>query len=88
MKSYDGAGNVNCDLSVLGTKNCQIDFEISLKSLNGTVATLATGSVIIQSECYQLETVYKDPSTSNSDFWAWDIAKKSIFDAGYELRTP
>ena len=53
-------------------KSCRIDFEVNLKSINGTIDKIVgTGYFILQSECYHLGKVY-DQKTSNSPFWVWD----------------
>ena len=87
MKSYDASNNENCNLGTRGTISCTLEIEVGIKSINGTLETFATHSIIMQSECMQIKTDY-DARTSKVPFWSWDPANKAIFDQGYELRTP
>ena len=79
----DSTSTVPCDLSVLGTVSCSIQYEIEVKSYNSTF-TLASGDVIFVSECLSLNTLYQ--SAVNSELWAWPSANKAVFDKGYALR--
>ena len=54
MITYDitvDNGGETCNLLTLGTYSCDVTYEVEARSLNGTVAVQAIGTITFISEC-------------------------------------
>ena len=49
------------------TRSCQVDYRVNVGSFNGTIGYIAWGSVIFESECLTLATLYD--TASNDELW-------------------
>ena len=66
----DPANAANCVLSDLGTRTCEVKYTIQVKTLNDTIADIATGKVIFESECLTLaQRSLKEAGWEN--LWDW-----------------
>ena len=68
---WDSSGNQICDLSVLQTEECTFQYEVYLTNtaMNGTLALMGNGEVIIKSECMRLENLY---NANKQTWWQWN----------------
>ena len=60
MQTYDKSGQLRCDLGIMETLYCDVDFYVEVKSLNGTIGSIVHGTTRIRSECYLLSE--KEPN--------------------------
>ena len=87
-------GAINCDLSDLtfsAYKECTLDYEVRIESLNGTLGLQTSGQVTIQSECLSIPLRYPPPADPlTTAEWALSqldpLAHNPAIAAGYEVR--
>ena len=82
VRIYDASGNPSCNLSDHATTECLLDYSIYVKTINGTIGVIGSGTFTWKSECWKFKQIYD--SGSRSDFWKWD--DNAAFLAGYEVR--
>jgi hypothetical protein len=90
IQSYDSNGNVICDLGVLGTQSCTLEFRMYYKTMNVTLSTLVAHSqVTVVSECIKMS--YAENRVS---VWFWDdvtasngdtVSAEDIMEVGFSL---
>ena len=46
----------NCNLGLLNTHECDVNWHVNVNSVNGTMAQQATGTITVKSECFLLDS--------------------------------
>ena len=79
---YAANGTKECDLSVTGTDECIIPYEVSLINtvMNGTLVNFGFGNFVPVSECTVLHSTFKQ------SWWQWP--DKAKFGKGFDVRDP
>ena len=93
--NYDSNGSVECDLSVRGTEECRINYQVmaSNPSMNGTIGIASIGQLIVKSECQTLQSKYELSNSALAlKWWRWNplngLTNSAAFDQGYVIGDP
>ena len=81
--SVDNGAEI-CNLSTLGTESCEVTYEIEARSLNGTVAVQAIGTITFVSECNMIKVDAQDATPLGH--WVLPTDLSVVMPAFYEVR--